>query len=121
MNYKELSTPDNTNTVEKIAARTSGAPKSLLLSGVIANKDKQPENYLNFRFKDNGIGISPEAQRNLFRIDSFHSSAGTNNEHGIGFGLLLCIEFVELHGGNIWIESEQGKGSKFNFTLPHYI
>jgi signal transduction histidine kinase len=71
--------------------------------------------------KDSGIGISQEVQKNLFKMDSFHSSAGTNNEHGTGFGLLLCIEFVEMHGGNIWIESELGKGSEFKFTLPHYI
>ena len=85
---------------------------------LIASECKQ---FIEITVKDNGIGISPETQRNLFRIDSFHSSAGTNNEHGTGFGLLLCIEFVELHGGNIWIESEQGKGSEFKFTLPRYI
>jgi len=85
---------------------------------LIASEFKQ---FIEITVKDNGIGISPETQRNLFRIDSFHSSDGTNNEHGTGFGLLLCIEFVELHGGNIWIESEQGKGSEFKFTLPRYI
>lgn len=70
---------------------------------------------------DNGIGISAENMRKLFKIDAFHSTPGTHNEKGTGLGLLLCKEFVELHGGSIRIESEAGKGSKFSFTLPHYI
>jgi signal transduction histidine kinase len=70
---------------------------------------------------DNGIGISDENMRKLFIIDAFHSTPGTHNEKGTGLGLLLCKEFVELHGGSIRIESEAGKGSKFSFTLPHYL
>jgi signal transduction histidine kinase len=70
---------------------------------------------------DNGIGISDEDSKKLFKIDSFHSTPGTRDEKGTGLGLLLCKEFVELHGGNIRIESEAGKGSRFAFTLPHYI
>lgn len=70
---------------------------------------------------DNGIGISAENKRKLFKIDAFHSTPGTHNEKGTGLGLLLCKEFVELHGGSIRIESEAGKGSNFSFTLPHYI
>lgn len=99
----------------------SNAIKYTNTGGEIILSASEGKQFVEITVKDNGIGISPEAQRNLFKIDSFHSSAGTNNEHGTGFGLLLCIEFVELHGGNIWIESEQGKGSEFKFTLPHYI
>jgi len=71
--------------------------------------------------KDNGIGISPEVKRELFTSKAFHSTTGTNNEKGTGLGLILCREFVELHGGKILMESESGKGSEFKFTLPHYI
>ena len=99
----------------------SNAIKYTNAGGEIILSASEGKQFVEIIVKDNGIGISPEAQRNLFKIDSFHSSTGTNNEHGTGFGLLLCIEFVELHGGNIWIESEQGKGSEFKFTLPHYI
>jgi signal transduction histidine kinase len=67
---------------------------------------------------DNGIGIAPEILSKLFNISEKFSSKGTANEKGTGFGLLLCKEFVEKHGGNIWVESELGKGSKFKFTLP---
>ena len=79
------------------------------------------EKLIEIAIKDNGIGMSPEAQKKLFKIDSFQSTAGTNNEKGSGLGLILCQEFIELHGGSIWIESESGKGCEFKFTLPHYI
>ena len=85
---------------------------------VSASKNKH---YVEIEVKDNGIGIPYDVQRKLFKIDAFHSTAGTNNEKGSGLGLLLCKEFIEMHGGNIWIKSEPGKGSKFMFTLPLYI
>ena len=71
--------------------------------------------------RDTGIGMSQETQRKLFKIDSFSSKAGTNNERGTGLGLILCKEFVKMHGGIIHVESEPGKGSIFRFTLPHYL
>ena len=67
---------------------------------------------------DNGIGISPERVEKLFRIAESDSTPGTNNEKGTGLGLILCKEFVENHGGKIWVESEEEKGSAFYFSLP---
>ncbi len=67
---------------------------------------------------DNGIGINKETCKKLFSISSNISSLGTANEVGSGFGLFLCKEFVEKLGGRIWVESEEGKGSDFKFTLP---
>lgn len=67
---------------------------------------------------DNGIGINPTDQSKLFDISQYHSNAGTENETGAGLGLILCKQFVEKHGGEIWVESEVGKGSSFSFTLP---
>jgi signal transduction histidine kinase len=54
----------------------------------------------------------------LFRLDTQTSRQGTENEPSTGLGLLLCKEFVEKHGGKIWAESEDQKGSTFCFTLP---
>ena len=67
---------------------------------------------------DNGIGISNENMNKLFKIDSYISTLGVNDEKGTGLGLILCKEFVEKHNGKIWVESEIGKGSAFHFTLP---
>jgi len=69
--------------------------------------------------KDNGVGIAKDKQKELFDVSKNKSTKGTNNESGTGLGLILCKEFVEKHGGKIWIESEIGKGSKFIFTLPN--
>jgi two-component system, sensor histidine kinase and response regulator len=85
---------------------------------VTATKSKQ---FVEISVIDNGIGILPQAQRELFKKSLFHSTSGTGNEQGAGLGLLLCKEFVEMHGGKIRVESKPTKGSKFKFTLPKYI
>jgi len=67
---------------------------------------------------DNGIGISEENIKKLLKIDKKYIETNVNGEKGTGLGLILCKEFVEKHNGKIWIESQEGKGSKFIFTLP---
>jgi signal transduction histidine kinase len=67
---------------------------------------------------DNGIGMDSNIKDNLFKIDKKVSRPGTENEPSTGLGLLLCKEFIEKHGGDIWVESEEGKGSSFFFTVP---
>ena len=71
-----------------------------------------------FTIRDNGIGISEEDQKKLFRLDVKYTQIGTAEERGTGLGLLLCKEFVEKQGGKIWVESIPGEGSSFKFTLP---
>lgn len=68
--------------------------------------------------KDNGIGMKPEVLNILFDKTAPYTTRGTANEKGTGLGLILCKEFVEKNGGKIWVESEEGKGSMFWFTLP---
>jgi PAS domain S-box-containing protein len=68
---------------------------------------------------DNGVGMSSETISQLFSMNSNLTLDGTAHEKGTGLGLILCNEFVEKHGGEIWVESELGKGSKFVFTLPY--
>ncbi|MGE5458123.1 MAG: PAS domain S-box protein [Methanococcaceae archaeon] len=67
---------------------------------------------------DNGVGIKEDALDKLFRIDASHKTIGTNHETGTGLGLILCKEFIDKHGAKIWVESEEGVGSKFYFTIP---
>jgi len=75
-------------------------------------------NELLITVSDNGVGMDNNTLEKLFRIGESKSSTGTNKETGTGLGMLLCKEFVEKHGGRIWVESKPGKGSKFYFTLP---
>lgn len=62
--------------------------------------------------------MSNEAQNKLFQIDLHSTNRGTANEIGSGLGLLICKEFVNLNGGQIWAESDLEEGSVFKFTLP---
>jgi signal transduction histidine kinase len=66
---------------------------------------------------DTGIGMGQDILENLFKLNENVKREGTANERSSGLGLILCKEFVELHNGKIWAESEEGKGSKFCFTL----
>jgi signal transduction histidine kinase len=91
------------------------------IGGNVSISASESGQFVEIAVRDNGVGISQEAQKKLFKIDTFHSTPGTDNEKGTGFGLILCKEFVEMHGGSIRIESKPGKGSKFMFSLPHYI
>lgn len=70
---------------------------------------------------DTGIGIEPDVKNKLFDITEVVTTKGTAGEKGSGLGLILCKEFIELHGGTIWVETEPGKGSSFCFTLPAEI
>jgi len=67
--------------------------------------------------KDTGIGMSHEMVENLFRPDVQMNRKGTDGEPSTGLGLMLCKEFIEKQDGKIWVESEEGKGSTFHFTL----
>jgi len=66
---------------------------------------------------DNGEGISPEKQEKIFSIKA-EPAFGTNNERGVGLGLVLCKEFIERQGGRIGFESNPGQGSSFFIFLP---
>jgi signal transduction histidine kinase len=76
------------------------------------------DNKLSISVQDNGIGMDEATKANIFKINTISSKRGTGGEKGTGLGLGLCKEFVEKHGGKICVESEEGKGSTFSFTLP---
>ncbi|SDB05228.1 PAS domain S-box-containing protein [Desulfonatronum thiosulfatophilum] len=78
------------------------------------------EDFVTVSVKDNGIGMDEETLSNLLRLDKMRSRKGTGGEKGTGLGLLLCKEFIEKHGGRIWVNSKAGKGTTIYFTLPAY-
>lgn len=71
-----------------------------------------------FEIKDNGVGIKPENVKKLFKSNTFLTTAGTNHEKGSGLGLTLCLDFIQNHGGSIWVNSELNSGTSFFFTIP---
>ncbi|MBN2614705.1 MAG: tetratricopeptide repeat-containing sensor histidine kinase [Bacteroidales bacterium] len=75
-------------------------------------------NQVKITVKDNGTGISPDRLALLFKNETIESVPGTNKEKGTGLGLMLCKELVEMHGSEIQVQSTEGKGSEFWFTLP---
>lgn len=78
----------------------------------------QRDKYI-FSVKDKGIGIDPQYKERIFLI--FQRLNHQDQYDGLGIGLALCKRIVERHGGNIWVESELGKGSVFYFSIPKKI
>ncbi|HEY4197687.1 MAG TPA: tetratricopeptide repeat protein, partial [Mucilaginibacter sp.] len=77
----------------------------------------QDDNYILLSVKDSGVGMSEKQQNKLFK-SKVDSGTGTNNESGTGMGLLFCKDLIEKCNGKIWVESIQGSGTEFFFTLP---
>ncbi|MEI6883460.1 MAG: PAS domain S-box protein [Bacteroidota bacterium] len=98
---------------------TTNAVKFTTKGGKVAISAKSiPDGWVDVSVKDTGIGISKKMIDNLFKMDVNTSRKGTDGEPSTGLGLILCKDFVEKHGGKLWVESEEGKGSTFYFTLP---
>ena len=77
------------------------------------------ESLLKFFVKDTGIGISNEKQKLIFDIFRQADDSDTRNYDGLGVGLTISKRLTEFLGGKMWLESEEGKGSTFYFTLPY--
>lgn len=98
----------------------SNAIKFTNKDGVIQIKHEYDSNNSHqISIIDNGIGMDDHIKERLFKIgEKGIKQKGTAQEPGSGLGLILCQEFVEKHGGKIWVESQVGVGSTFNFTIP---
>jgi signal transduction histidine kinase len=118
----------NTNADEEVSADLNML--STVLRNLISNSIKFSEygktvcisnqkegNDMRFCVQDTGVGMTGSQVNKLFKIESNFSTSGTNNEQGTGLGLIISKEFIELHNGGIWVESDLGEGSKFYFNI----
>ncbi|MBL1215221.1 MAG: HAMP domain-containing histidine kinase [Ignavibacteriae bacterium] len=96
----------------------SNAVKFTKAGGYVLIKTTQQKQFVRVDIIDNGIGIKESDLDKIFCIEEHTNIAGTGNEKGTGIGLVLSKEFVERNDGKIWFNSELGKGSEFNITIP---
>lgn len=96
----------------------SNAIKFTNNGGSVTISAAKNEQEVSFSVVDDGIGMNEEMVNSLFRIDTKVRRIGTNKEPSTGLGLLLCKEFVDMHGGKIRVESEEGKGTKITVIIP---
>jgi two-component system sensor histidine kinase BarA len=73
---------------------------------------------LLFAVTDSGSGVAPELQRKIFEFFSQADDSPTRSNGGLGLGLAVTVRLVEMMGGKIWLESTQGQGATFFFSLP---
>jgi PAS domain S-box-containing protein len=90
-------------------------PGGTVKIGASANIEKRQ---MEFSVQDDGIGIRKEDIDKLFKVDTKFTTEGTTGEKGSGLGLSLVYEIIRKHGGDIWVESEKGKGATFIFAVP---
>ena len=95
----------------------SNAIKFTPEGGQIFLRAAKDGNRLVINVQDTGPGIPNEEKRKLF-IPYYHPSSDRSGIPGLGLGLAISKQIVELHGGAIWVQSDVGKGSTFSFSLP---
>lgn len=89
--------------------------------GIIHIQEKLVGDLVEISVRDSGVGIKSSDLKKLFNAQTHFSNLGTDQEKGVGIGLLLTKEFIEKNGGSIWVSSEVGKGSTFTFTTKRIV
>jgi len=90
--------------------------KGEVVLSVEKESEDLPNRCLHFSIRDTGIGIAPEKHRVVFEPFAQADGSTKRRYNGTGLGLSICARLVEMMGGRIWLESEEGKGSTFHFT-----
>ncbi len=118
--HEDLSVFADANMLEGIIRNlVSNAVKFTNKGGVVNVSAKSiPDNSVEISIKDSGIGMNKDITDNLFRLDIDTSRKGTEDESSTGLGLIICKDFIEKHGGKLRVESEEGNGSIFTFSIP---
>jgi signal transduction histidine kinase/ligand-binding sensor domain-containing protein len=86
--------------------------------GWVKIKAERIGNQVQITFQDNGVGMSENVIKKLFEKGHVTSSQGTNAEAGTGLGLMIVLDFIKKHNGQLQVESEEGKGSMFRLLFP---
>jgi len=86
--------------------------------GKIEISAKKDNDSIVFMVKDNGIGISNDKQTDLFKKFYELDVSLNRKTEALGLGLIICKSLIEIHHGKIWLESQEGKGSEFYFSIP---
>ncbi len=89
--------------------------------GRVALRAWPEEGQTHFCVEDSGVGIAPEYQARIFERFYQVDSSPARDFKGLGLGLCIAKDLVELHGGRIWVESEPGQGSRFHCILPAFL
>ncbi|UGV40244.1 PAS domain S-box protein [Methanococcoides orientis] len=97
---------------------TENAIKFTPPKGSVSVTAKRSDQFMEISVRDTGIGISSEEQKRLFIPFVQLDGSITRKYGGVGLGLAIAKNFVETHGGEIWVESEVENGSTFGFTIP---
>lgn len=108
-------TPDGKKVEIKVSETGAKAPKEALDRYGFAAKEGK---YVEISIVDEGLGIPEAEQEKMFTRFFRASNVKKANIEGTGLGMFITFEIIKLHGGAVWFESEENKGTKFHFTLP---
>ena len=108
----------DTTRVRQVLLRLLANAAKFTDQGIITVRAWPSDSQVLVSISDTGAGIPPEDQERIFQRFEQGTLENGRRPNGAGLGLALSKEFVEMHGGRIWVESEVGKGSAFTFTLP---
>jgi len=109
---------DRDRMIQVVTNLLSNAQKYSPRGGEIQILARRTDGHLELDVKDSGIGIAQADQKRLFTRFFRAENAISSEEDGTGLGLAICLEIVERHGGEIQVDSELGKGSRFRILLP---
>jgi signal transduction histidine kinase len=124
---------ENHNTLEELIAVDPMRLKEVLYNllgnavkftpegGKITLESEDEGQFLRITIADSGIGIPADEVDQIFEKFYQVGQATSGVREGTGLGLAICKRLIEMHGGEIWIESEPGKGSRFHFTVPKVL
>jgi len=115
--YNMLTTVVRNLLTNAIKFTSKGGTVSLNVSPCCQDAASKVSTRFTVLVADTGIGMSQEQIQNIFKIDRQHSSKGTAGEKGSGLGLIVCRELLQKHDSQLNIESEEGKGSRFWFSI----